>query len=147
MTWVMCFLSSSTGSLRPDAEHQLFPLTGSLHGLGGELGHIGNERHLCRNDILRHGVQHQPHLGAKCDPPRRGRWQEKSHVDIAQVNQAQHPAAGSDHLAGLGHPILHPAIAWGFQGAVQNVCLDPFGVGPGRLDRRIQPRQSGCART
>ena len=49
--------------MRLDAKRQLLPLLGRLHRLGRELGDVGNEGHLGRDDELRRGIKDQPDLG------------------------------------------------------------------------------------
>ena len=76
---------------------------------------------------------------------RRG-GQEEGHVDIAQVNQVQHPAAGGDHLAGLGDAVLHPAVAGRLEGAVFDIGLNAFDVGLCAATQPTAPRRSGSCR-
>ena len=129
----MFFLQQLAVDLRLDAEHQLLPLAGRLHGLGRELRGAGDIGHLRRNHILRRGVEHDAHLAAQRHLADHRLGQEEGHVDIAEIHQVEHLAAAGQDLAGLRDAVLHAAGARGLELAVLDVGLD---AGDGRLARR-----------
>ena len=119
-----------------DAEHQLLSFAGRLHGLGRELGGAGDKGHLSRDHILRSRIQHDAHLGAQCYPACHGLGQEEADVDVRDIHHVQHLAACADHLAGLGQPVLHAAVARGGEFAVLHIGIDALdGGGSGRHRR------------
>ena len=124
--------------MRLDAERQLLPLLGRLHRLGRELGDVGNEGHLGRDDELRRGIKDQPHLGPQLDPAGPVRGQEEGHVDVVEINHVQHLPARGQHLAGLGDTILHATGARRLQCTIVDVRLDSFDRRLGGFDSRFR---------
>ena len=75
------------------------------------------------------------HVRADGDTARLALGQEESHVDVGQVDQVEQLAAGTQHLAGLRHAILHAGHAVGLQLAIGDIGLQSRNAGPGRLER------------
>ena len=117
-----------------DPKHQLQPLLLGLDRLGRELRDVGDKAGLGGNHELGCGIEHETNLGSDRHASRlRGR-QEEGHVDVAEIDEVENPAAGGQHLAGLRDAVLHAAIARRFQRAVVDVGGDTFNGGLGRSD-------------
>ncbi len=78
---------------RFDAEHQLQPFIVGFHGFGRELRHAGDKTDRRRNTQIRRGVQHQSRFAADLQQPSLFGRQEKCHINVAEIDHVQHPAA------------------------------------------------------
>jgi hypothetical protein len=104
-------LGSSSCDLRAHAEHQLLPLAGGFHRLGGELRRAGHEGNGGRNHILGRGIQHDAHLAAQRHAAGHGFGQEEGHVHVRQIEEVQHTSARSQAPRRVRHAHLHAPVA------------------------------------
>lgn len=82
----------------------------------------------------RSGASPVPVVSSTC--PALVRRQEEGHVDVAEVDQVQHPAAGREDLSRRRDAVLDPAVARREEGAAIHVGLDALDRGVGLVDRR-----------
>ena len=95
---------------------------------GRELRAGRDIRYQCSNGIFRKGIQHDSRFRTQCQLPRGVRWQEDVHIDVAEIRQRQHLAAGRENFTGFGHTRLNPPPDGTSQRIVFYLRLEPFGL-------------------